>query len=130
MEATRGRHRPDRRGSCTTGDGAGIRWKRAVEGDRPTDLEIGTKVHTGPRSPADDRSPGPPRARRGVVPAPYCPYLNPIEMILAKIKQLLRSLACRTRDTLWKAMQSLLDQISQKDAANCFRHCGYTLQTE
>ncbi len=61
---------------------------------------------------------------------PYSPDLNPIEMIFAKIKQLLRSLACRTRDTLWKAMQSILDQVSAKDAANCFRHCGYTLQMD
>jgi len=58
---------------------------------------------------------------------PYSPDPNPIEMIFAKIKSLLRSLACRTRDTLWRAMQSLLDQVSPSDAANCFRHGGYTL---
>jgi transposase len=61
---------------------------------------------------------------------PYSPDLNPIEMIFAKVKQLLRSLACRTVDALWQAMQSVLDQITASDAANCFRHCGYTLQTE
>jgi transposase len=61
---------------------------------------------------------------------PYSPDLNPIEMIFAKVKQLLRSLACRTVDALWQAMQSVLDQITAADAANCFRHCGYTLQTE
>jgi transposase len=61
---------------------------------------------------------------------PYSPDLNPIEMIFAKIKQLLRSLACRTRETLWAVMQSVLDQISASDAANCFRHCGYTLQVD
>jgi transposase len=60
---------------------------------------------------------------------PYSPDLNPIEMIFAKVKQLLRSLACRTREALWQAMQSVLDQITASDAANCFRHCGYTLQT-
>jgi len=59
---------------------------------------------------------------------PYSPDLNPIEMIFAKIKQLLRSLACRTREGLWAVMQSVLDQITASDAANCFRHCGYTLQ--
>jgi transposase len=58
---------------------------------------------------------------------PYSPDLNPIEMVFAKAKQLLRSLACRTREALWEAMQSVLDQISSTDAANCFRHCGYTL---
>jgi transposase len=59
---------------------------------------------------------------------PYSPDLNPIEMVFAKIKQLLRSLACRTRDALWRTMQSVLDQVTTSDAANCFRHCGYTLQ--
>ena len=59
---------------------------------------------------------------------PYSPDLNPIEMIFAKIKQRLRSLACRTREALWEAMQSVLDQVSASDAINCFRHCGYTLQ--
>jgi len=57
----------------------------------------------------------------------YSPDLNPIEMIFAKIKQLLRSLACRTREALWNVMQSVLDQVSADDARNCFRHCGYTL---
>ena len=61
---------------------------------------------------------------------PYSPDFNPIEMIFAKIKQLLRSLACRTRDALWQAMQSVLDQITPNDARHCFRHCGYTLQME
>ena len=61
---------------------------------------------------------------------PYSPDLNPIELIFAKLKQLLRSLACRTRQTLWHAMQSVLDQISPTDAASCFRHCGYTLRLD
>lgn len=59
---------------------------------------------------------------------PYSPDFNPIEMIFAKAKQLLRSLACRTREALWVAMQSVLDQITASDATNCFQHCGYTLQ--
>ena len=58
---------------------------------------------------------------------PYSPDLNPIEMVFAKVKQLLRSLACRTRDALWKAMQSVLDHVTSEDAANCYKHCGYTL---
>lgn len=59
---------------------------------------------------------------------PYSPDLNPIEMVFAKIKQLLRSLAKRTVKSLWRAMQSVLDQITPTDATNCFRHCGYMLQ--
>lgn len=59
---------------------------------------------------------------------PYSPDLNPIEMVFAKIKQKLRTLACRTVDALWRSMQSVLDTITSTDAANCFRHCGYSLQ--
>jgi len=68
-------------------------------------------------------------ARLVFLPA-YSPDLNPIEMVFAKIKQLLRSLTCRTRDALWKAMQSVLSQVTPSDAANCYKHCGYTLQMD
>ena len=59
---------------------------------------------------------------------PCSPDLNPIEMVFAKVKQLLRSLGCRTREALWQVMQSVLDQVTAADAANCPRHCGYTPQ--
>lgn len=58
---------------------------------------------------------------------PYSPDLNPIEMIFSKVKQLLRSLACRTCDALWSSMQSVLDRVTPIDAINCYRHAGYTL---
>lgn len=61
---------------------------------------------------------------------PYSPDLNPIEMVFAKIKQLLRSMACRTRGALWQAMQGVLDQITPADASHCFQHCGYTLRLD
>jgi transposase len=61
---------------------------------------------------------------------PYSPDLNPIELIFAKIKQSLRSLACRTRDALWSVMQSVLDEVTPNDAINCYRHCGYTLRMD
>lgn len=61
---------------------------------------------------------------------PYSPDLNPIEMVFSKIKQLLRSMACRTSKALWGAMQSVLDAVTPTDAANCFAHCGYTLRQE
>ena len=60
----------------------------------------------------------------------YSPDLNPIEMIFAKVKQLLRSMACRTRNALWNAMQSVLDQVTTSDALNCYKHCGYTLRKD
>jgi transposase len=61
---------------------------------------------------------------------PYSPDLNPIEMIFAKIKQALRSLACRTRQALWDAIQPVLNTVTAADAENCFRHCGYTLRED
>jgi transposase len=68
-------------------------------------------------------------ARLVFLPA-YSPDLNPIELVFAKIKQLLRSISCRTRDALWRAMQSVLDQVTPSDALNCYKHCGYTLQMD
>ncbi len=59
---------------------------------------------------------------------PYSPDLNPIENVFAKIKHCLRTLACRSRQALWEAMQSVLNRVTPSDAANCFRHCGYTLR--
>jgi transposase len=61
---------------------------------------------------------------------PYSPDLNPIEMVFAKIKQRLRTLACRTRALLWDSIQPVLDAINTDDSANCFRHCGYTLHAD
>jgi transposase len=58
---------------------------------------------------------------------PYSPDLNPIEMVFAKIKQLLRGAAHRTRQALWESMQSVLDAITQTDATHCFQHAGYPL---
>ena len=51
-------------------------------------------------------------------------------MIFSKIKQLLRSLAARTQEALWDAMQNVLDQVTPADALNCLRHAGYTLDVE
>ena len=59
---------------------------------------------------------------------PYSPDLNPIELIFSKVKQLVRSLACRTQRLLWESMQSVLDAVMPCDAFICFRHCGYSLR--
>ena len=61
---------------------------------------------------------------------PYSPDLNPIEMVFAKVKQALRSLACRTGEALWKVMQPILDKVTTRDAANCFKHCGYSTHVD
>lgn len=59
----------------------------------------------------------------------YSSNLNPIEMVFSKIKRLLRTMACRTRDAPWPAMHSVLDHVSPSEPANCFRHCGYVATT-
>jgi len=59
---------------------------------------------------------------------PYSPDLNPIEMLFSKVKQTLRGLALRTQHGLWTSMQSVLNHVTPSDAANCFTHCGYSLQ--
>ncbi|MBX3388877.1 MAG: transposase [Phycisphaeraceae bacterium] len=56
---------------------------------------------------------------------PYSPDLSPIEPAFSKIKQKLRSLACRTREALWSSMQTVLDTVTTSDATNFFAHCGY-----
>lgn len=61
---------------------------------------------------------------------PYSPDFNPIELVFSKIKTLLRKLGNRTREALWESMQSVLDNVTQSDAINCFRHAGYTLRVE
>lgn len=58
----------------------------------------------------------------------YSPDLNPIEMIFSKVKQLLRTLACRTVSALWQTMQSVLDAVTLIDAVNSFRYRGYSLR--
>jgi transposase len=61
---------------------------------------------------------------------PYSPDLNPIELVFSKIKQLLRSLAIRTKGSLWRSMQTVLDAVTVSDAVNCYRHAGYPLHVE
>jgi transposase len=61
---------------------------------------------------------------------PYSPDLNPIELVFSKIKQLMRTLAHRTKEALWGSMQTVLEAVTASDAANCFRHAGYTLRNQ
>jgi transposase len=56
---------------------------------------------------------------------PYSPDLNPIELAFAKFKKLLRDGAERTVDKLWKLCGSILDQFTESECRNYFRHCGY-----
>lgn len=56
---------------------------------------------------------------------PYSPDLNPIEMLFAKVKALLRKAAKRSIDALWKEIGDLLDTISPTEYANYFTSAGY-----
>jgi transposase len=56
---------------------------------------------------------------------PYSPDFNPIELVFAKIKWLLRTAAERTVNTLWSRCGQLLDHFDEGECRNYFRHCGY-----
>lgn len=56
---------------------------------------------------------------------PYSPDLNPIEMLFAKLKALLRKAKARNIDALWDAIGVLLGTVSAEECANYFKHDGY-----
>ena len=56
---------------------------------------------------------------------PYSPDLNPIEMVFAKFKELLRQAQARTVDALWDLIGRTLNLFTPEECANYVRHCGY-----
>jgi transposase len=56
---------------------------------------------------------------------PYSPDLNPIELAFSKLKKLLRDGAERTIDKLWELCGRILNQFTEAECRNYFRHCGY-----
>lgn len=56
---------------------------------------------------------------------PYSPDLNPIELVFAKLKELLRKAAKRSRETLWTTIGALLHEFTPQECANYIRHSGY-----
>jgi len=56
---------------------------------------------------------------------PYSPDLNPIEMMFAKLKALLRKAAERTIEGLWQRTGSLLDQFTATECRNYLAKAGY-----
>ena len=58
---------------------------------------------------------------------PDSPDFNPIEMMFAKLKALLRKAAERTIDNLWDRIGKILDEFSPHECANYFSHAGYGL---
>jgi transposase len=56
---------------------------------------------------------------------PYSPDLNPIELAFSKLKKLLRDGAERTVDKLCALCGRILDQFTEAECRNYFKHCGY-----
>lgn len=56
---------------------------------------------------------------------PYSPDFAPVEGAFGKIKQVLRRLGARTRDTLLDAIAQALDTVTPADARGWFSHAGY-----
>ena len=54
----------------------------------------------------------------------YSPDLNPIEQVFAKLKQLLRSAAPRTRPALWRTIGSCLQRFSPTECSNYLANAG------
>ena len=56
---------------------------------------------------------------------PYSPDLNPIEMMFAKLKTLLRKADERSIAAVWHRIGSLLQEFTPTECANYVRHAGY-----
>ena len=56
---------------------------------------------------------------------PYSPDLNPIEMVFAKLKTLLRQAPERTVDGLWRRIGQLLDHFKPDECENYLHAAGY-----
>ena len=65
---------------------------------------------------------------RAVYLPPYSPDYNPIEMVFAKLKALLRKYGERTRDGLWRRIGELVDTLSPLECSRYLKHCGYALR--
>jgi transposase len=55
----------------------------------------------------------------------YSPDLNPIEEAFAKIKDLLRKAAARSKEALVEAQGAALSAVGAQDARGFFEHAGY-----
>jgi transposase len=59
----------------------------------------------------------------------YSPDLNPIELVFAKLKAILRQARCRTREVLWDTIGAAVPRYEPAECRNYFRHCGYSAAT-
>lgn len=56
---------------------------------------------------------------------PYSPDLNPIEKLWSKVKQFLRGIKARTRETLEEAIVKAIDAVTVADIRGWYREAGY-----
>jgi transposase len=56
---------------------------------------------------------------------PYSPDLNPIEMLFAKLKTLLRKEDARSIAAVWHKIGDILNQVPPTECVNFIRHAGY-----
>lgn len=141
---------PRNRGTVTTMLGAmdcqGVRALMTVEGATDADVfEVFVKDVLVPKLKAEDivvmdnvgahkpegilaliRASG---ARVLFLP-PYSPDLNPIELLWARFKQVLKDFGARTREALEEAISNAIDFIGPGDARGWFSHCGYDVQAK
>jgi transposase len=57
---------------------------------------------------------------------PYSPDFSPIEEAFSKVKALLKKAAARSREALIEAIGRALGEVTARDAAGWFAHCGYS----
>ncbi len=55
---------------------------------------------------------------------PYSPDLSPIEKLWSQAKEVLRSVAGRTAETVYGAMRTAFERVSSQDIEGGFRSCG------
>ena len=60
---------------------------------------------------------------------PYSPDFNPIELLFAKLKALLRTERCRSREAIWEFLGTCLSRFAPSECASYVRHCGYGVTT-
>jgi transposase len=60
----------------------------------------------------------------------YSPDLSPIEEAFSTLKALVRRVRARTREALYEAIATALEQITAADAQGYFAHCGYGIAVQ
>ena len=58
---------------------------------------------------------------------PYSPDLNPIEKMWSKVKGCLRTAKARHAEALYQAIGKAFARVTNRDVANWFASCGYSL---